>query len=192
MPSATSISPDVKESLLSKDFESLTNIDEVREYLRLIDEEETRIDTCLDTMLSQEQDLDSSLSILASLGPRLNQLKSNSTRVIDTVDKTSRLAEVISDKVRQLDQEQSRAREAIKYVEDVQELKYCVASLQDAMSKKQYDEAAVLLQRASKIDTAILNGSLAEFTVVFFIFLRVFFCLWKAFFNVLYMYVVHL
>ncbi|GAA5799304.1 hypothetical protein HPULCUR_004715 [Helicostylum pulchrum] len=165
MPSATSISPDVKEPLLSKDFESLTNIDEIRECLRLIDEEETRIDTCLDTMLSQEQDLDSSLSILASLGPRLNQLKSNSTRVIDTVDKTSRLAEVISDKVRQLDQEQSRAREAIKYVEDVQELKYCVASLQDAMSKKQYDEAAVLLQRASKIDTAILNGSLAEFTV---------------------------
>ncbi|KAI9254770.1 hypothetical protein EDC94DRAFT_524475 [Helicostylum pulchrum] len=178
MPSATSISPDVKEPLLSKDFESLTNIDEIRECLRLIDEEETRIDTCLDTMLSQEQDLDSSLSILASLGPRLNQLKSNSTRVIDTVDKTSRLAEVISDKVRQLDQEQSRAREAIKYVEDVQELKYCVASLQDAMSKKQYDEAAVLLQRASKIDTAILNGSLAEFTVVNFFFLQVFyFCL---------------
>lgn len=68
MPSATSISPDIKESLLSKDFESLTNIDEIRECLRLIDEEETRIDTCLDTMLSQEQDLDSSLSILASLG----------------------------------------------------------------------------------------------------------------------------
>lgn len=68
MPSATSISPDVKEPLLSKDFESLTNIDEIRECLRLIDEEETRIDTCLDTMLSHEQDLDSSLSILASLG----------------------------------------------------------------------------------------------------------------------------
>lgn len=68
MPSVTNISPDTKESLLSKDFESLTNIDEIRECLRLIDEEETRIDTCLDTMLSQEQDLDSSLSILASLG----------------------------------------------------------------------------------------------------------------------------
>lgn len=96
----------------------------------------------------------------------MSQLQTKSIEVIETVDKTSRLAEVISDKVRQLDQEQSRAREAIKYVEEVQELKYCVASLQEAMSKKQYDEAAVLLQRASKIDKSILNGSLAEFTVV--------------------------
>lgn len=86
--------------------------------------------------------------------------------MIDTVDKTSKLAEVISDKVRQLDQEQSRARQAIQYVEDVQELKFCVASLQEAIQQKEYDEAAVLLQRASKIDPAILNGSLAEFTVV--------------------------
>lgn len=98
--------------------------------------------------------------------PRLKQLKSNSSRVVDTVDKTSRLAEDISDKVRQLDQEQSRAREAIKYVEDVQELKYCVARLQEAIEQKEYDEAATLLQRASKIDPAIVNGSLAEFTVV--------------------------
>lgn len=89
-----------------------------------------------------------------------------SNRVIDIIDKTSRLAEVISDKVRQLDQEQSRARQAIKYVEDVQELKFCVANLHEAMQKKEYDEAANLLQRASKVDTSILNGSLAEFTVV--------------------------
>lgn len=82
------------------------------------------------------------------------------------MDKTSRLAEVISDKVRQLDQEQLRAREAIKYVEDVQELKYCVARLQEAIQQKEYDEAATLLRRASKIDPAIVNGSLAEFTVV--------------------------
>ncbi|KAI7897430.1 uncharacterized protein EV154DRAFT_409938 [Mucor mucedo] len=159
-----------KEPLLSRDFESLTNIDEIRECLRLLDEEETRIDASLDTMLAQENKLDLSLNTLAVLRPQLGHLKSNSSRVIHTVDKTSRLAEVISDKVRQLDQEQSRAREAIKYVEDVQELKYCVASLQEAMQRKEYDEAAVLLQRASKIDDSILNGSLAEFTVVSLLF----------------------
>lgn len=93
-------------------------------------------------------------------------MKLESNKVIETIDKTSRLAEVISDKVRQLDQEQSRARQAIKYVEDVQELKFCVASLHEAMQKKEYDEAASLLQRASQVDSSILNGSLAEFTVV--------------------------
>lgn len=67
MPSAITSLPDGKDNLLSRDFESLVNIDEIRECLRLIDEEETRIDSSLDTMLAQEQELDSSLSTLASL-----------------------------------------------------------------------------------------------------------------------------
>lgn len=54
-------------SLLSRDFESLTNIDEIRECLRLLDEEETRIDASLDEMLAQETKLDSSLNVLEAL-----------------------------------------------------------------------------------------------------------------------------
>lgn len=53
--------------LLSRDFESLTNIDEIRECLRLLDEEETRIDASLDKMLAQESKLDISLNTLESL-----------------------------------------------------------------------------------------------------------------------------
>ncbi|KAI7900655.1 uncharacterized protein BX663DRAFT_423144, partial [Cokeromyces recurvatus] len=147
-------------------FKKLTNIDEIRECLRLLDEEERHIDKTLDDMLAQEYKLDHSLNTLNVLKPQLNALQIDSTKIVETLDKTSQLAEVISDKVRQLDQEQSRARQAIKYVEDVQELKYCIANLQEAMNeKKDYDAAAVLLQRASKIDPSIINGSLAEFTV---------------------------
>ncbi|RCH95235.1 Golgi transport complex subunit 4 [Rhizopus stolonifer] len=151
--------------LLSRKFESLTDIDEIRECLRLIDEEETQTDASLDTILAQEYQLDASLEKFAVLREQLGQLKTNASHVVDTVNKTSRLAEVISDKVRQLDQEQSRARQAIQYVEDVQELKYYVANLQQAIQKREYDEAARLLQKAHQIDPAILNGSLAEFTV---------------------------
>lgn len=50
-------------------------------------------------------------------------------------------------------------------MENVQELKHCVSSLQSAIEQKDYDEAALLLQRASKIPSEILDGSLAEFTV---------------------------
>lgn len=53
--------------LLSRDFESLTNIDEIRECLRLLDEEETRIDVSLDNMLAQENQLGLSLNTLAVL-----------------------------------------------------------------------------------------------------------------------------
>lgn len=66
MPSAVTTLV-AKEPLLSRDFESLTNIDEIRECLRLLDEEETRIDASLDTMLAQENKLDLSLNTLAAL-----------------------------------------------------------------------------------------------------------------------------
>ncbi|KAG0194232.1 Golgi transport complex subunit 4 [Apophysomyces sp. BC1034] len=152
-------------SLLSRNFETLTNIDDIRECLRLLDDEETRIDASLDHILSQEKDLQDSLGTLDVLRPLLGNLKTGSSQMVDTIYQTSLLAENISDKVRQLDQEQSRAKEAIKYVEDVQELKHCVAGIQESMQRKDYDEAAGLLQRASRIDPAVLQGSLAEFTV---------------------------
>ncbi|KAI8138174.1 hypothetical protein BJV82DRAFT_523831 [Fennellomyces sp. T-0311] len=157
---------DTEASLLSRNFETLTNIDDIRECLRLLDEEETRIDASLDAMLSQESDLLDALGTLDILRPQLRNLKTDSSQMVNIITKTSRLAEGISDKVRQLDQEQSRAKESIRYVEDVQELKRCIAGIQEAMRHKDYDAAANLLQSASRIDPAILNGSLAEFTVV--------------------------
>ena len=54
----------VTEPLPSKNFESLTDIDEIRECLRLLDDEETRIDASLDTMLTQENKLGLSLDTL--------------------------------------------------------------------------------------------------------------------------------
>ena len=53
--------------LLSRDFESLTNIDDIRECLRLLDEEETRIDVSLDDMLAKETSLEQSLNTLNAL-----------------------------------------------------------------------------------------------------------------------------
>lgn len=41
-----------------------------------------------------------------------------------------------------------------------------MADMQEAMMRKDYDAAASLLQSASRVDPAILHGSLAEFTVV--------------------------
>jgi hypothetical protein len=70
MPSTLTTFPKVignEQTILSRDFESLTNIDEIRECLRLLDEEETRIDVSLDNMLAQENKLDLSLNTLAVL-----------------------------------------------------------------------------------------------------------------------------
>jgi hypothetical protein len=71
MPSVLSASPEkdtIDISLLTRDFSSLTDIDEIRECLRLLDEVETRIDKSLDGILVQESDLDKSLTTLSKLG----------------------------------------------------------------------------------------------------------------------------
>ncbi|KAI8097537.1 uncharacterized protein BX664DRAFT_259061 [Halteromyces radiatus] len=154
-----------KNSLLNN-IDTLTNIDDIRECLRLLDEEETRIDQALDKQLADKLELQNVLGTLDILRPQLGHLKTDSTSMMETISNTAKLATNICDKVRQIDKEQSRTRQAISYVEDVQELKYCVAGIQDAMQRKEYDEAAGLLQRASRIDTSILQGSLVEFTVV--------------------------
>ncbi|ORX50456.1 hypothetical protein DM01DRAFT_1290514 [Hesseltinella vesiculosa] len=148
------------------DINVLTNINDIRESLRLLDQEETDIDTSLDQLLSQQDNLQAILSSLHILRPQLDELQQDSTLMMETIQNTARLAINISDKVRQLDKEQSRTRQAISYVDDVQELKRCIAGIQQAMAHKEYDEAAAYLQKTSQIDRSILNGSLAEFTVV--------------------------
>ncbi|KAI9263691.1 hypothetical protein BY458DRAFT_438688 [Sporodiniella umbellata] len=145
----------------------LINIDEIRSSLRQLDEQENQIDASLDNILKLEPQLDRSLNTLSKISPQMDLLKINAQHFINKISETACLAEVISDKVRQLDREQSRAKTAIQYVETVQELKLCINSLNETMAKKDYDKAATLLHNASKIDTSILKGSLAEFTVVY-------------------------
>lgn len=60
---------------------------------------------------------------------------------------------------------QSRVKEAIRQVEEVQELKQCITSMQDAMLRRDYDEAATLLHQSFSVDHSILEGSFAEYTV---------------------------
>jgi hypothetical protein len=60
---------------------------------------------------------------------------------------------------------QSRVKEAIRQVEEVQELKQCITSMQDAMLRRDYDEAATLLHQSFNVDRSILEGSFAEYTV---------------------------
>lgn len=54
-------------NILDKDFDSLINIDEIRESLRQLDEEENRIDAFLDDILKQESILDASLNSLKAI-----------------------------------------------------------------------------------------------------------------------------
>lgn len=98
--------------------------------------------------------------------PQLGGLQHESKSLVNIISDTSGLAESISVKVRQLDLEQSRVQLAIKHVEDVQELKFCISGIQRAMEHSEYEDAARHMHKALGFDKRILEGSFAEISVV--------------------------
>ncbi|KAF9435221.1 Golgi transport complex subunit 4 [Entomortierella beljakovae] len=144
---------------------SLTNIAEIQECLRQLELEETKVDADLDELLAEREELEASLDKLEVLGPQLGSLQHESKSLVKVISDTSGLAEGISAKVRQLDLEQSRVQMAIKHVEDVQELKFCISGIQRAMEQLDYEDAAKYMHKALGFNKTILEGSFAEISV---------------------------
>ncbi|KAI8347136.1 COG4 transport protein-domain-containing protein [Mortierella sp. GBAus27b] len=97
--------------------------------------------------------------------PQLGYLQNESKTLVTIISDTSVLAEGISAKVRQLDLEQSRVQLAIKHVEDVQELKFCISGIRRAMDQSDHEDAARHMHKALGFDKKILQGSFAEIAV---------------------------
>ncbi|KAI8600650.1 COG4 transport protein-domain-containing protein [Dissophora ornata] len=144
---------------------SLTNVAEIQECLRKLEMEETQVDADLDELLAEREKLEASLDKLEVLEPQLGSLQHESKSLVKIISDTSGLAESISVKVRQLDLEQSRVQLAIKHVEDIQELKFCISGIQRAMEQLDYEDAARYMHKALGFDKTILEGSFAEISV---------------------------
>ncbi|KAF9138445.1 Golgi transport complex subunit 4 [Linnemannia schmuckeri] len=144
---------------------ALTNVSDIQECLRQLELEETKIDADLDELLAEREELEASLDKLEVLEPQLGGLQHESKSLVKIISDTSGLAESISVKVRQLDLEQSRVQLAIKHVEDVQELKFCISGIQRAMEQSDYEDAARHMHKALGFDKRILEGSFAEISV---------------------------
>ncbi|KAG0342216.1 Golgi transport complex subunit 4 [Podila humilis] len=144
---------------------SLTNVAEIQECLRQLELEETTVDANLDDLLAEREDLEATLDKLEVLEPQLGSLQNESKSLVQIISDTSGLAESISVKVRQLDLEQSRVQMAIRHVEDIQELKFCISGIQRAMEQLDYEDAARHMHKALGFDKTILEGSFAEISV---------------------------
>ncbi|KAK3814314.1 MAG: COG4 transport protein-domain-containing protein [Benniella sp.] len=144
---------------------SLTNVADIQECLRQLEQEENKVDADLDELLAEREELEASLDKLEVLEPQLGGLQNESKILVNIISETSGLAEGISAKVRQLDLEQSRVQMAIKHVEDVQELKFCISGIQRAMVQSDHEDAARYMHKAHGFDKKILQGSFAEIAV---------------------------
>ncbi|KAG0227489.1 Golgi transport complex subunit 4 [Actinomortierella wolfii] len=144
---------------------SLTDVAQIQECLKQLEQEESQVDADLDEILADREELEARLDRLEILGPQLGNLQSESKAMVKIVTDTATLAENISVKVRQLDLEQSRVQTAIRHVEDIQELKFCISGIQKAMELQDYEDAARYIHKAMQFDKKVLEGSFAEISV---------------------------
>ncbi|KAK9462238.1 COG4 transport protein-domain-containing protein [Lipomyces oligophaga] len=111
---------------------------------------------------SQMAPLVYSLQRLDILGAGLTTPHQVGRDLVKTLSDASSIAGRMSQKVRQLDREQSRVQEALEYVAKTQELKSCIIAIHDATEVRDWEAAAQNVHRASMLPRSLVEGKFAE------------------------------
>ena len=108
-----------------KDLRSLTTLPDILASLASLEQGETQVSTSLSELLANTQPIVDTLTRLQGLSPRLNGLYDEATALSTTVSATAKTADRVGGRVRLLDEEMKRVREAGERVGQVMELKVC-------------------------------------------------------------------
>lgn len=108
--------------------------------------------------LAQSQGLRRLNLLRAQLGSALSQ----SHELTSTLSSASFVASGLSSRVRRIDLEQSRVREALDYVNNVIELKSSVQGVQAAIDTRDWDRAAWYMSKARDLPPALVTGKFAK------------------------------
>ncbi|KAJ3385108.1 Golgi transport complex subunit 4 [Lobulomyces angularis] len=118
----------------------LTDIETVMEQLYLLNQEERLLDKELDKQLQiHPQQM---MEKIEFSRPVISTLRKESLDLQKVITDTDQLAEKISKKVRLLDVEQSRVKDTLKLLEDVQLINMCSQGVIKTIQEKDYEEAA--------------------------------------------------
>lgn len=144
-----------------------TSIAEIRSALSKLHLRETSLTARLDGLLASQADLSRSLGRLdnlrSTLGAQVIAARSVSSTMLSSASDT---AGRLSGRVRQLDLEKQRVEDTLKVVEQVAELKACVAGVVGSMGAPQdWEAAAGYVARAAKIPEHIIRGGFAAAVV---------------------------
>ena len=104
---------------------TLTSLPDILASLVSLDEEESQLSNSLTSILSDDEPVQSSLAALRNLAPRLEEISIDARLLHDTVSATAMTAERVGGRVRVLDEEMKRVKEAAERVSQVMELKVC-------------------------------------------------------------------
>ena len=109
---------------------SLATLPEILSALSALDEQETQLSRSLEVLISNKASVQLSLDKLKSLAPQLDELQVDAQALAENVSSTAQTARRVGDRVRLLDEEMRRVREAAERVSQVMELKVRMQSLQ--------------------------------------------------------------
>ncbi|KDE05958.1 hypothetical protein MVLG_03644 [Microbotryum lychnidis-dioicae p1A1 Lamole] len=150
---------------LELDVSTLTSRSLIEQHLAELTRHESSLDDQLVQLISAKQPLQSQLDRLGSLKEVVHGIQGEASHLCRQVAQVATTAERVGGKVRVLDQEQSRVKEAIEYVQAVQDLKTSIAALDAAIEKHDWEAATRFMQRASAIDPKIVASGFAEAVV---------------------------
>ncbi|KAK4181010.1 putative oligomeric Golgi complex subunit 4 [Triangularia setosa] len=147
--------------------QNATSPAEIRAALASLHARESSLTDRLATLTSSQADLTRSLSRLdnlrAGLGAQVIASRGISNGMLASASET---ASHLSSRVRTLDLEKSRVEDTLRVVEQVAELKACVAGVVGSMGAPQdWEAAAGYIARASKVPEEIVRGGFAAAVV---------------------------
>ena len=109
-----------------KDPRLLTSLSEILSCLSAFQSEEAELSNSLTHLLRAREPIFSSLGRLQSISPQLNELQVDASLLARKVSNTAETAERVGSRVRSLDEEMGRIREASHRVGQVMELKVTI------------------------------------------------------------------
>ena len=154
-------------SLTLDQLRALTDLDEIRRQLSLVEQEEIQLDNELDRLLEDgKKFVQAHVQTLETLEPTLDTLAAQTATIRDVVEKTAHLSENISVQVKSIDQEQQKVQAAIQQVEDAQQLKNCITGVQQALKVKDYENAAVYIEMYLEFNRSINHALVHDIVIM--------------------------
>ncbi|KAJ7684832.1 COG4 transport protein-domain-containing protein [Mycena polygramma] len=144
---------------------SLTNLADILSSISEFQSEEAQLSNSLSDLLSARDPIVASLARLQALVPHLDDLQNEAVLLSSTVSATAQTAERVGGRVRSLDEEMRRVREAGDRVGQVMELKVSLAALQSSIDSQDWESATRHCARAMSLPLPVISGQFAETAV---------------------------
>ncbi|KAJ7046514.1 COG4 transport protein-domain-containing protein [Mycena alexandri] len=144
---------------------SLTNLQDILSSISDWNSQEDQLSNSLSDLLSARDPIVASLARLQALVPQLDELQNEAILLSSTVSATAQTAERVGGRVRSLDEEMRRVREAGDRVGQVMELKTSLAALQSSIESQDWESATLHCARAMSLPLQVISGQFAETAV---------------------------